>query len=360
MLKNLKWTAVVVTAVSVFGWVGLSPAHARVELNIAHAYPVGSSVGLGATRFADMAERLSGGYIDIAVFPGAQHGSELEMLEGVRLGRPEMVIVYPGYAAMFGSTFSVTGLPFLSTNSESAWEVLNGPVGHDILDLMEPKGIKGLAWGVQGFRGFLTNGFAINSVDDLKGRRIRIAPSPLHDRTIRVFGGNPVPMAFSDVFSALQRNTIDGVETSYAAMADAQQYQVATHLAVSNHNFISAMYLMNLDVYNSLSPEHQEVIMQSALAATQTMSAAAHQTDENAIALMQANGITVTRPAFDPFVAGAKVVHEWFLDDLFSDRELIERLLGTGMQSVGGGDTCSRLACPQGQECCDGKCKDSC
>ena len=360
MFKTLKWTAVAVTAVAVFGWAGLAPADASVQLRLAHAYPVQSSVGLGATRFADMAESLSGGDIDIQVFPGAQLGSELEVLKGVRHGQPDMGIVYPGYAAMFGSDVSVTGLPFLSTNSESAWDVLNGPVGHDVLALMEPKGIKGLAWGVWGFRGILTKGFAINSLDDFDGRKIRIARSPLTERTIRAFGGNPVPMAFPDAYLALQRKTIEGVETSYAAMADAKQYEVATHLAVSNHSFVSAVYLMNLDLYNSLSEEHQEIIMQSALEASQTMSAAAQDADEDAIALMQKNGITVTRPEFDPFVARARVVHEWFLDDVSSDRELIERLLGIGIQSVGGGDTCSSLACPQGQECCDGECKDSC
>ena len=312
MLRNLKWTAAAVAAVSVFGWAEWAAAEASVKLRIGHVTTIEAIAGQGSTRLAAMAKELSNGEIDIEIFPNGQLGGELEMVSQVRLGELDMVMVGSGLAAAIEPTFSITELPFIWKSRESAWEVLNGPVGNEILALMEPKGIKGLAWGVWGFRGFLTNGFPIESVDDMKGRKIRIVENPLYVQTIRAFGGNPVPMAWPEVYSALQQKAIDGVETNYHGMADAKQYEVATHLAVSNHIFTSTVYLMNLDVYDSLSAEHQEIIMKAARAAGETMRDGARKANEDAIALMAANGITVTDPVRDSFAARAKEVHDKF------------------------------------------------
>ena len=119
-------------------------------------------------------------------------------------------------------------------------------------------------------------------------------------------------MAWPEVYSALQQKAIDGVETNYHGMADAKQYEVATHLVVSNHIFTSTVYLMNLDVYDSLSAEHQEIIMKAARAAGETMRDGARKANEDAIALMAANGITVTQPMRDSFAARAQEVHDKF------------------------------------------------
>ena len=312
MLNKMKWTAVTVTAASVLGWSGVVAAEATVNLRIGHVTTIEAIAGQGSTKLAAMAKELSNGAIEIEIFPNGQLGGELEMVSQVRLGELDMAMVGSGLAAAIEPTFSITELPFIWKSRESAWEVLNGPVGHEVLALMEPKGIKGLAWGVWGFRGFLTNGFAINSVDDMKGRKIRIVENPLYVQTIRAFGGNPVPMAWPEVYSALQQKAIDGVETNYHGMADAKQYEVATHLAVSNHIFTSTVYLMNLDVYNSLSAEHQEIIMKSALAAGETMRDGAQKANEDAIALMEASGITVTHPERESFAARAQEVHDKF------------------------------------------------
>ena len=130
----------------------------------------------------------------------------------------------------------------------------------------------------------------------MKGRKIRIVENPLYVETIRAFGGNPVPMAWPEVYSALQQKAIDGVETNYHGMANAKQYEVATDLAVTNHIFTSTVFLMNGDVFNSLSEEHQDVILKAARAGGETMRDGARKANEDAIALMEANGIAISRP----------------------------------------------------------------
>ena len=212
-------------AVSILAFGG-NAALAEVKLRIGHVTTIKAIAGRGSTKFKQMAEQLSNGEIKVTIFPNGQLGGELEMVSQVRLGTLDICMVGSGLAANIEPTFSITELPFIWKSRESAWEVLSGPIGRKILALMEPKGIKGLGWGVWGFRGFLTNGFPIKGPDSMKGRKMRIVENPLYVQTIKAFGGNPVPMAWPEVYTGLQQKAIDGVETNYHGMGDAKLYEV--------------------------------------------------------------------------------------------------------------------------------------
>lgn len=298
-------------AVSILAFGG-NAALAEVKLRIGHVTTIKAIAGQGSTKFKQMAEQLSNGEIKITIFPNGQLGGELEMVSQVRLGTLDIAMVGSGLAANIEPTFSITELPFIWKSRESAWEVLSGPIGRKILALMEPKGIKGLGWGVWGFRGFLTNGFPIKGPDSMKGRKMRIVENPLYVQTIKAFGGNPVPMAWPEVYTGLQQKAIDGVETNYHGMGDAKLYEVATDLSLSNHIFTATVYLMNMDSFAGLSKKHQEIILKAAKAAGETMRDGAQKANEDAIAKMKKNGIKVTIPDRAAFAAKAQKVHDRF------------------------------------------------
>jgi tripartite ATP-independent transporter DctP family solute receptor len=300
-----------VFAVSVFASGGNS-ALAEVKLRIGHVTTIKAIAGRGSTKFKETAEQLSNGEIKVTIFPNGQLGGELEMVSQVRLGTLDIAMVGSGLAANIEPTFSITELPFIWKSRESAWEVLSGPIGDKILGLMEPKGIKGLGWGVWGFRGFLTNGFPIEAPGSMKGRKMRIVENPLYVQTIKAFGGNPVPMAWPEVYTGLQQKAIDGVETNYHGMGDAKLYEVASHLSLTNHIYTATVYLMNMDRFAGLSKKHQEIILKAAKAAGETMRDGAQTANENAIAKMQKNGIKVIKPDRAAFVAKAQKVHDRF------------------------------------------------
>ena len=287
-------------------------ADPKVKLRIGHVTTIDAIAGKGSTAFKRTAEKLSNGEIGVTIFPNGQLGGELEMVSQVRLGSLDIAMVGSGLAANIEPTFSITELPFIWKDSSSAWQVLSGPIGSKILGLMEPKGVKGLGWGVWGFRGFLTNGFGIKEPGNMKGRKMRIVENPLYVQTIRAFGGNPVPMAWPEVYSGLQQKTIDGVETNYHGMGDAKLYEVATDLAVTNHIFTATVYLMNLDRFEGLSKSHQDVIMKAAKAAGETMRDGANKANEDAIAKMKKAGINIITPDRSAFEARADKVHKKF------------------------------------------------
>ena len=206
---------------------GTAIAQTKTTLRIGHVTTLQAIAGQGSSKLKEVAERLSNGEIEVQIFPNSQLGGELEMVSQVRLGSLDMVMAGSGIVAAIEPTFSITELPFIWKSREQAWKVLNGPIGAKMFALLEPKGIKALSWGVWDMRGFLTVGFDVAKPDDLKGKKIRVIENPLYVRTIRAYSGNPVPMAWPEVYSALQQKTIDGVETNYHGMSDSKLYEVA-------------------------------------------------------------------------------------------------------------------------------------
>jgi len=287
-------------------------AQPTVKLRLGHVTTAASIAGQGAQAFAKAARELSNGQVEIEVFPNSQLGGELEMLSQVRLGTLDIAMNGSGIVAAIEPTFSITELPFIWKNRDTVWAALTGPIGSKLLSSLEPKGIKGLSWGVWDFRGFLMNGTAINTPADMKGKKIRIIENPLYVRTIQALGASPVPMAWPEVYTGLQQRTIDGVETNYHGMADAKLFEVAKNLAVTDHIFTATVYLMNLKKFSSLSPAHQDVVLKAARVAGETMRAGAAKANEDAIALMEKSGVKVTRPNRAPFVKATEPVIKYF------------------------------------------------
>ena len=147
---------------------------------------------------------------------------------------------------------------------------------------------------------------------NMKGKKIRVIENALYVRTVQAFGGNPVPMAWPEVYTALQQRTIDGVDTNYHGMADSKLFEVAKSLAITDHIFTATVYVMNLKKFQSLSPAHQDVVLRASRAAGETMRAGAAKANEDAIALMEKNGVKLIRPDRPPFENAVAGVHKFF------------------------------------------------
>jgi TRAP-type transport system periplasmic protein len=271
-----------------------------LKLRIGHITSLTSLTGQGTTELAATAKALSDGAINVEIFPNAQLGGETEMLSQVSLGDLDMAMTGSGIIAAIEPAFSVTEMPYIWKGADDAWTVLNGPIGDKLLARLDAKGMKGLGWGVWGFRGVLTNGFPVEKPSDLKGRKIRVVENPLYVKTIRTFGGNPVPMSWPAVYSALQQHTIDGVDTNYFGMADGALQEVAKNLAVTNHIFTATVFVMNRAKWQSLTPAQQAILSKSVHAGGEVMRDGAAKANADAITLMERSGVKLTHP--DPAV----------------------------------------------------------
>lgn len=311
-MRLKKIFAVGTMFMAITGASAIASAQPAVKLRLGHITSATSIAGQGAQAFAKAAKEISNGQVEIEVFPNGQLGGELEMVSQIRLGTLDIAMSGSGIVAAIEPMFSVTELPFIWKNRDTVWATLNGPIGTKMLASLEPKGIKGLSWGVWDFRGFLMNGTVINTPADMKGKKIRIIENPLYVRTIQALGANPVPMAWPEVYTGLQQKTIDGVETNYHGMADAKLFEVAKNLAVTDHIFSATLYIMNMKKFSSLSPAHQEVVIKAARVAGETMRNGAAKANQDAIALMEKSGVKVTRPDRVPFEKATEPVIKYF------------------------------------------------
>ena len=306
-------TLAVASALAIGAFAAAGSANAQqVTLRLGHVTTITAIAGQGSTKFKETAEKLSNGEIKIEIFPNGQLGGELEMVSQVRLGSLDICMAGSGIVANIEPAFSITELPFIWKSREQAWKVLTGPIGAKLLAYLEPKGIKGLHFGAWDMRGFLTSGFEIAKPDDMKGKKIRVIENPLYVRTIRAYNGNPVPMAWPEVYTALQQKTIDGLETNYHGMSDSKLYEVAKNLVLSDHIWTATVYMMNKKKLESLTPKQQEIVMAAAKAAGETMYAGAAKANADAIALMEKNGVKVIKPDRAPFEKAVEPVHKFF------------------------------------------------
>ena len=273
-------------------------AHAeKINLRLGFATQPDDPAGHAAQKMADVVTQLTKGEVVIKIFPNGQLGNDVEMVNGVRSGTIDVCLVGGGEAASaVAPKLQVTSLPFIWKSRETFWKTVRGPIGQELLAEFERAGIKGLAWGSYGTRGFITNGFQINGPEDLKGRKIRVTPSQVYMKSMEAMGGNAIPMPYGEVYMALQQHAVDGVETSFWAMVGAKFYEVASSVADTSHEIDSALFLMNKNTFDGLNPQTQKAIIEGATAGGEVMNEEINQATDTALGVMKKAGLTITHP----------------------------------------------------------------
>ena len=161
-------------------------------------------------------------------------------------------------------------LPFLFRGPEHAYKVLDGNVGQQLMEGLEPHNLKGLGWFEVGFRCITTKNRAVRTPEDVKGLKIRTTPNPSHIQAFKLLGANPVPMPLAELYQALETGAIDSQEHPIAITHSAKFYEVQKHLTMSRHAYTAMPMVMAKAKFDSLAPELQKVLAESSQAAAAT------------------------------------------------------------------------------------------
>ena len=236
-----------------------------LSMRLAENQPDSNPVSVAMYKFAELAAEKSNGEIKIEVYTNAQLGQEPESIEQVQLGVIEFARVNSVVLANVAKEMGVFTLPYIFRGTEHKFNVLDGPVGQAVLKSLENYGMIGLGYMEAGTRCFYTTeGHKIESLADLKGLKIRVQPAPISIKMMELLGATPTPMNYGEVYSALQTGVIDGAENDYVSYETSSHYEVAKYYTVDGHLSPPALLLMNLNTFNSLSPEHQQAIEDAA------------------------------------------------------------------------------------------------
>ena len=223
-----------------------------------------SSGGQGLKKFKELVEKESNGRITVELFGDGQLGNDKSMMEALQMGTLDMTMPSSSPVSEFTKAFLAFDLPFLFTTPEQADKVLDGASGQDILKTLDTVNIMGLCYFENGFRNVTNSKHAVKSVTDLSGLKIRTMQNPIHLETFKLWGANPQPMAFNEVFTALEQKTLDGQENPNTLIFDAGFYEAQKYLTISRHFYTPYVLMISRKTWDKLSPEDQKLIQKCA------------------------------------------------------------------------------------------------
>ena len=268
-------------------------ASAQTTMRISISIGQNSHQGVGIDTFAKEVEARTAGRYKIQTFYSGALGGERESIEAVQLGTQELTLTSSGPVPNFVPEARILDIPFLFSGKPHARAVLDGPIGQDMLTKFDAKGFKALSWAENGVRHMTNSKRAVNTPDDLKGLKMRTMENPVHVAAYKGFGIVPTPMAFPEVFTALQQGTVDGQENPLSVIMAAKFDQVQKHLSLTGHVYSPAIFLMNKAAFEKLSAADKAAFIESAKIGAKANRARVAEDDTKGVAELRSKGMNV-------------------------------------------------------------------
>jgi TRAP-type transport system periplasmic protein len=269
------------------------PTSAQTTMKINISVAQNSHYGVAIDTFAREVEARTNGRYKIQTFYAGALGAERESVEGVQLGTLDLTLTSTGPLPNFVPEVAILDIPFLFRDYAHARAVLDGPIGQELLQKFPPKGMVGLAWAENGFRHMTNSKRPVNAPDDLKGLKMRTMENPIHIEAYKQFGILPTPMAFTEVFTALQQGTVDGQENPLSVITAAKLDQVQKNLTLTGHVYSPAIILMNKAQWDKLSAADKQAFLDAAKEAVKANRARIDDDERKAVADLRAKGMAV-------------------------------------------------------------------
>lgn len=273
----------------------MSAASAQTVLKLGYATAASSHYGVGSTVFCDDIEKGTQGRYKCQQFPAGSLGGEREMIEAVQLGTLDIVNTSTGPVGNFVPEVKIVDIPFLFRDYDHARKVMDGPIGQDILTKFPSKGLIALSWTENGFRHMTNSKRPIIKPADASGLKMRTMENKVHMDGYKTFGIQPTPMAFPEVFGALQQGTVDGQENPIPVILASKFSQVQKHLSLTGHVYSPGLLITSPRLMNKLSDADKKVFYDAAQKAKVAQRKKVNDDENNGIAQLEKDGMSVVR-----------------------------------------------------------------
>lgn len=290
-------------------------AEAKTVFRMATDVSRADSQGQGAERFIELVKEQSGGEIEIKFYPDSTLGNTPAIVSGTRGGTIDIGMVGAHALSGLSKDFAVLDIPFIFKDKEHAHRVLDGQVGQELFATLQTKGLVGLAFFENGFRNITNNHKPICTPEDVKGLKIRVPQSQLLVKTFESLGANPVPMAFGELYTAMETGAIDSQDHPMPSLFAGKFYEVQKYLSLTNHAYTAVTVIINKKKFDRLSPEHQQLIKDCAAQAAKYQRELNSKSENDMIAQMHTqSGIEVNdNVQKDLFVEKTKGIRDEFV-----------------------------------------------
>jgi len=250
-------------------------------------------VAAGVKRMQEVLDAKTGGKIKINAFWGGSAGGDLPATQALRAGTQEMVCTSGSPLVGIVKELGVFDLPFLIANEKEADALLDGPVGLYFNKKLEAAGLVNISYWENGFRNLTNSKRPVTKVEDFEGVKIRVMQNNIFLDTFKTLGSNAVPMAFGEVFTALETHTIDGQENPFATIETGKLYEVQKYLSVTRHAYSPFFVLYSKKLWDQLNPQEQAVIREAAAEGQKAQRAANRAKEIDALAILKTKGMQV-------------------------------------------------------------------
>jgi len=285
---KLKALAIAISALGL-----AAAAQAQTVLKFGHVLSKESHYAVGATAFCDEMEKGTGGRYKCQHFPAGALGGEREEIEAVQLGTQDLVLTSTGPVGNFVPDVKIFDIPFLFRDYDHARKTLDGKIGQDVLAKFPGKGLVALAWTENGFRHMTNNKRPIVQATDAAGLKLRTMENKVHMEGYKTFGILPTPMAFPELFGALQQGVVDGQENPIPVILASKFSQVQKHLSLTGHVYSPSLILMSPVLWNKLTDADKKAFTAAAQKSATAQRKKVNEDEANGIAQLKKDGMQV-------------------------------------------------------------------
>ncbi len=271
-----------------------SSADKPITLKLGHVAPESEPYHLAAVRFSELVEDRTDGMVKINIFPNSQLGAQRDMIEGLQMGTVDIVLTTSAVLANFIPTSQVIELPFMFRNRDHVYSVVDGPLAKEIYKGAEDQGLKVISTWENGFRNITNDVRPVSTPSDMNGIKIRVMENQMYIDMFNALGANPVPIARSELFTALQQGTVDAQENPMGQIYSSRFYEVQDYVTLSRHTYSPEVVVISLKNWKKIPSEYQSIIQNAAAEARDYCRDMKIEKDTEFIEAVKKEGMQVT------------------------------------------------------------------
>lgn len=295
-------------------------------LYLAHGLPQSHPVHKGIMAFQSALEEKSGGTLKIKIFPDAQLGSEREVLELLQIGSVAATKVSAATMSNFVPEYHILGIPYLFRDQDHKFKVLEGAIGKSILQKGSKFWLRGLCYYDAGSRSFYTSNKAIRTPEDLAGLKIRTMNNQMAINMVNSMGGSATPLAYSELYTAIQQGVVDGAENNAPSFVSSNHYEISKYYTLDEHSAVPDVLVISTKFWDGLNAEQQNWVQEAANESAQAQKVFWKESVDESMSVAKKAGVEVIIPEKSLFAEKSKSVLENFVKKYPEMEEIVKNI----------------------------------